>query len=327
MLSRDADEIRVLTFNGEHDFGGHTTKAWGDVYGWIADEIRPDIILLQEATHARKDGRRGLHAALHRLRMTGFLAETSTVESPNPTAILVNPAKIRIVAQYPQPTGWWHELAQCRIARAGHDGGPEVSLASVHLCARSPHRRLQEAELTVHWGQVGQVDNPDDPDGPRLQWTVPCIIGGDFNSYSGSGCELAPLPDLTATADRNHRVHRSLPDRRTPDTRPWDTLTAAGYTDLALFAHLHRDQGEQAMQGTSHGRTDQGADPARGQRPPRIDFTFANGLLPNALRTSRVIEDPNRHSDHKSLLNTFDADAFWDAAQTMLTPHLPTDAE
>ncbi|MFJ5926501.1 hypothetical protein ACIQF6_28255 [Kitasatospora sp. NPDC092948] len=322
-MARDANEIRVLTFNGEHDFGGHTTEAWKAVYGWIADDIRPDIMLLQEASHARKDGRRGLYAAMHRLGMTGFLAETSTVESPNPPAILVNPAKIRIVARYPQPTGRWHEPAQCRITRADREDGPEVSLASVHLCARSATLRLQEAELMPHWGQVGQVDNPDDPDGPRLQWTVPCIIGGDFNSYSSSAHELAPLPDLTNTADRNHRAHRTLPDRRTPDTQPWDTLTAAGFRDLALFAYLHRGQGEQAMQGTSHGRTDQGIDPARGQRPPRIDFTFANGSLPGALRSSHVIEDPNRHSDHKSLLNVFEAEPFWEAAQAMLTPHLP----
>ncbi|MET9611792.1 hypothetical protein [Kitasatospora indigofera] len=49
--------------NGEHDFGGHGTAAWNRVYTWLNNESHPDLLLLQEAAHARNDGRRGFYAA------------------------------------------------------------------------------------------------------------------------------------------------------------------------------------------------------------------------------------------------------------------------
>ncbi|MFJ5121883.1 endonuclease/exonuclease/phosphatase family protein [Kitasatospora sp. NPDC088548] len=312
--------ITLAVMNGEHDFGGHGTPAWNRVYTWLNDEIRPDILLLQEATHARKDGRRGFYAAKNKLGMNGFLAEASTLESPNPPAVLVRPSKLTIVAEYPQLTNWWHPAAQGRVTRAGHSGGPELSLASVHLCCHSPTYRLGEAELAIRWGKTGQqLEDPNDPNSRRLLTTDPCIIGGDFNSYSSSPHELAPLPDLVNIADKHHTVHRTLPDRTTPDTRPWDTLTTAGYTDLALHAYLALKQAG-AMSGTSHRRTDQGADPALGQQSSRIDFGFANGAIPKSLISADVITDPMRDTDHKLLLYVFDEESFWDSVEETVRP-------
>ncbi|MET8623779.1 endonuclease/exonuclease/phosphatase family protein [Kitasatospora sp. NPDC004669] len=307
-------KFRFLVLNGEHDFGGHETPEWRRVHEWIRKELDPDVILRQEMTYSTREGRRGFHAARHALGMTGVMAAGTTLESPNPTGIFVKESGLRLVSDYPQVTNWWHPATQVRVAHVGEHYTTELSLASVHLDCNSPTQRLREAEMAIRWGGTKEVE---DEKGQRRQVTQPCIMGGDFNSYSSFPDELGPLPDMAAVRDRHHVVHRTLPDRLTPDTRPWDTLNTAGFTDLALHAHHTLGQ-RKALRGTSHRRTDQGA--VKGQQHPRIDFIFANGSIPEAVERFEVVEVPGGASDHHGLYVVFSPHSFWQAVEETARP-------
>ncbi|MFD7580571.1 hypothetical protein [Kitasatospora sp. NPDC059817] len=312
---------RFLVFNVEHDLGGWRTKEWEQFHEWVR-KLNLVAFLRQEMTHSATDGRRGFHAARQALGMCGFMAAKTNPESPNPPAVFLRENALFIAADYPQIEGWWLPAAQGRIQHLGREGGPELALASIHLDPNSPTQRLIEAERAVKWGATKQIVGTD---GELYQVVQPCILGGDLNSYSSSPDELIPPPDFSTVLDKQHVVNRTLRDRATPDTGPWDTFTTAGFADLAHHAYAHLRQ-KKALIGTTHYRTDQGA--RTSERHPRIDFLFGNGCIPQALEKVEIVESPVKSRiDHYGILATFDPGDLWDAVEETARPRLIEEVE
>ncbi|GAA1979150.1 hypothetical protein [Kitasatospora viridis] len=312
--------ITFVNLNGEHDFGGENSAHWREAHAYLAmltRKYRIAAIARQELTHSRANGKRLLFAAGHALGMTGYIAASSTRESPNAPGIFVNEQLLRVVADYPQETGWWHPACQIKTVRAGTEASPELNLASYHLCSNDAEWRRREALMMVKWGKNEQrPKDPDDRFGERVQTTYPCLWFGDQNSYSGDEADRATLPDWDVVTDLPFRANRTTADGR-HDTGPWDVMTRAGFTDLALHAHKHLGQ---ELQGTaSLIRTDQGN--PDGIRRPRIDFGWGNGYIPETLEGVEIITKPiGSWTDHGMGLFHFRMNDFWDAVAATASP-------
>jgi hypothetical protein len=224
------DTITVAIGNLEHDGGpGRRPSAWYDWHDYVAETVRPDLLLRQECTHSHADGGNRLHQAEDLLGgMRGYLAP-ATPESPNPVGVFVNPDKITVRHVYPQVTGFWHPAMVLGIGFYGVDtGDTTLWAASWHLCGFDPGTRAFETRRMGHFTRPGHV----------------LIGGGDCNSYPvHTPAEHQELPDWSTTRDRTHHVNRSWRLDESSDTVPDRVLTALGMKDAARWhaEHGHLD--------------------------------------------------------------------------------------
>ncbi|MFF2041870.1 endonuclease/exonuclease/phosphatase family protein [Kitasatospora sp. NPDC058170] len=283
--------ITVGSFNLGHDGFTRNPRGGGHFDRWhAAHEVLSgfplDVLFRQEMSHSAADGSRLLHEAERTLGMRGFLAPSAPSESPNFTGLFVREDTFRVTGVWPQEKDWW--LPPCVVSVRYAETGVPLQLASVHLSYRSPQRRQIEADNITTWHR------------PNLA----VLVGGDFNSYSGSGVEQQPFPDWPNLLDRTHQEHRTRGGRLT-DTEPDRILTAVGIDDIALHAATRLGQAD-ALAATSS------MDPATRKRQgpaQRIDFQRASRVLLPALRDFRVVPLPDL-SDHPLTISVWDADAF-----------------
>jgi endonuclease/exonuclease/phosphatase family metal-dependent hydrolase len=300
---KDLRTLRVVCWNVEHGgFAGHLGGDSGRRRR--AHEIlrgyAPHIVLRQEMTHGHADGARLLHQEAAALGLTGLIAP-ATPESPNPTAVMYDPAVFALAAEYQHVTAGWYPICNPVVVLRGDQLATRpLSLASVHLCAHSPTIRATEARrLAVALGTHGRT----------------AILGGDFNSYPHrTAYETVPLPDWTTIPDPVHYQVRTVTTStgtRTSDTQPDEILcgtTPNGrrvFTDLAHTAAALGQPGALAATANLH-RTDQGV-------RSRIDRMYATPDLAPALRSLRVDDTVTDASDHALLIAEFDFAAFRNA--------------
>ncbi|MFE2726332.1 endonuclease/exonuclease/phosphatase family protein [Kitasatospora sp. NPDC059327] len=283
--------ITVGSLNLGHDGYTRTPRGGGHFDRWYdaheALSAYPfDVLFRQEMTHSAADGGRLLHEAERMLGMRGFLGPSAPAESPNPCGLFVREDTFRVTGVWPQEKDWW--LPPCAVSVRYAEAGVPLQLASVHLSYRSPARRQIEAGNMTTWQR------------PNLA----VLLGGDFNSYSGSGIEQQPFPDWPHIPDRTHQEHRTRAGSVT-DTEPDRILTAAGIDDVALHAATRLGQADALAPTASQ-------DPATNQRQgpaQRIDFQRASRALLPALTGFHVVPLPGL-SDHPLTISVWDADAF-----------------
>ncbi|WP_329486670.1 endonuclease/exonuclease/phosphatase family protein [Kitasatospora sp. NBC_01246] len=284
--------ITIGSFNLDHDGftksprgGGHFDK-WHEAHEILSSSYSFDVLFRQEMSHSAADGGRLLHEAERMLGMRGFMAPSAPAESHNPTGLFIREDTFRVTGVWPQEKDWW--LPPCVVSTRYAETGVPLQLASVHLGYRSPARRQIEADNMTTW------QRPD----------LAVLLGGDFNSYSGSDREQQPFPDWPNLLDRAHQEHRTRSGSVT-DTEPDRILTAVGIDDVALHAATHLGQAD-ALAATAS------MDPATRKRQgpaQRIDFQRASRVLLPALRDFRVVPLPDL-SDHPLTISVWDADAF-----------------
>lgn len=148
-------------------------------------------------------------------------------------------------------------------------------VASFHLNYASPTLWLIETEwLTTLADKAWTVPVGDGT--VRL----PCLMGGDGNSYPGPGVAGdPPVPDLWTIADERHRLHRSYPGLdggRLMDTRPDEALRLAGLEDVARYRTAQEGEGSTAVSRTVDACATHGPD-------ARVDRIYATTPLPDAV--------------------------------------------
>jgi exonuclease III len=161
----------------------------------------------------------------------------------------------------------------------------------------------------THERQLGQRPHRPVAGGTAV---LPCISGGDANSYPHADVDGAPvLPVLEEIQDRPHRLHRSYigPDgRRLMDTRPDEALRTAGLEDVARYRALAGDL--KAVARTVDRCDTHGPD-------ARIDRVYVTPELLPAVREVDVIEVPLDLSDHHIVRVQFDADVLADVLRAV----------
>ncbi|MEV0438421.1 endonuclease/exonuclease/phosphatase family protein [Streptomyces spectabilis] len=274
--------ITVAQWNLEHD-GGLDGAQWEQAHE-ILRSCRPHIVMRQEMTYSHQRGQQRLHAAEHILRLRGFLAPP-TPESPNATALFVDPRLFQVDAVYLHRTLWWHPMSN--VLAYFQDCPRPLSLASFHLCSHDADTRLSEARRMTILARPGTVS----------------LIAGDCNSYPSKPEPGIPLPDWDKVTDRAHRVHRtylSSTGQRHSDTRPDIVLRDAGFEDLARYAADHL--GQPGALAPTAGQ----CKPAQGG-PQRIDRGYGCGGLDTALEAVEVIDTKGTRAvgDHSLVLYHF----------------------
>ncbi|WP_172387337.1 endonuclease/exonuclease/phosphatase family protein [Streptomyces sp. MNP-20] len=257
--------ITVAQWNLEHD-GGADGARWEQAHE-ILRAYQPDIVMRQEMTYSHQRGQQRLHATEHILGLRGFLAPP-TPESPNSTALFVNPKLFQVDAVYPHHTLWWHPMSN--VVAYFQDCPRPLSLGSFHLCSHDADTRLTEARRMTTLARPGMVS----------------LIAGDCNSYPSNPEPGIPLPDWDTVTDRAHMVHRtylSSTGERHSDIRPDIVLTDARFEDAARYAADHLGQPHALAPTAGQCKPHQGG-------PQRIDRAYACGGLAAALESVEIID-------------------------------------
>ena len=284
------DTLRVITVNLEHNglpLGGQPDRR-EEARTHLAG-LRPDIVLRQEVrgpdgtdTSARAE----LHDEAEQLGLEIGVLAPGTRESPNATAVLINPDLVEVLEPYTHVTGMWHPIAN-PVVRLRGTSRP-LGLASMHLCSWDTDWREREARRLLILADKGRS----------------AIIGGDTNSYPHTPVERHALPDWTTVADPGHVQRRTVRDttgRLVSHTRPDGILAGvspagtAPYVELGIYAATN-GLGQPAAEVHRHEALTPTAslwprDPDQGPRQ-RIDRLYCTPDLAPALRRVWVDDSP-----------------------------------
>ncbi|MEV4976717.1 endonuclease/exonuclease/phosphatase family protein [Streptomyces scopuliridis] len=260
-----------------------------------------DLLFRQEMWDADADG----GAVLAELE--GILGMRGWVGPGCCTAVFAKPDLFEPIRQWPDTWPMWilpPTALTLRLRPAGPEAVP-LLVVSYHLNYASATNRLAEAEaLTVYhdqrWTLPGGRSTP-----------LPLIAEGDNNSYRGSPRLPGQLEPPTVERARHERyfVHRShpMPDgSRAMDTRPDDTLRAAGLIDLGRQLATERPTAAAAaLAPTVNSGHRHGAD-------YDIDRFYASQMLTPAVTSMDVVEVKPGESDHHIVRLRLDRDVLCD---------------
>ncbi|KQV12037.1 MULTISPECIES: hypothetical protein [unclassified Kitasatospora] len=201
------DVVTVGSWNIEHNGGESDGKGGGSVerryaaYEWLAG-LGPFDVFAQEMTHAdRFRGRLRWEGARRLGGLPPFVNPGPTPASPNPPGLMLNSDSFWPTGVWPESKGWWH--GPCAVDTrmvAEVEAAASLTIASVHLCSRSPRFREVEANLITGWMAANRA----------------VLVMGDMNSYSGQD---AGITDFGHVEDLPFREHRTM-DGTTPHTEP-----------------------------------------------------------------------------------------------------------
>jgi exodeoxyribonuclease-3 len=234
-------------------------------------ELRPDVLLLQEARNYAAAGSTLWFETERLLGMRGFVGLAPQTEQN--TAIFIAPF-IRPVRVETDSAHFHHALL---VLTAEVPEFPQpVTFISAHLCPNGAGVRAREAAYLV----------------PHATAAALTLVGGDFNTISdhdGVPADLAGLP-------AHHRVRYTEPDGITPDGRPLQWLESAGLHDVGFRAGRHAD----ATVPTAGFKDTEFA-------TFRSDYFLASVTLLKSLKDYRVIrnEVTDKASDHDPIWAEF----------------------
>ncbi len=296
------DVITIASWNLEHDGwtsdgrGGGNLDRWYAAHQWLATLGPFDAFARQEMTHSLNWRRRMAWQAGAVLGgMIPFVHSDPTPASRNPTGLFLDASTFWPIGEWPEDKGWWHGPTAVETRLHGtHPDAATLTLASVHLCSRSPRIRETEAELVTGWTDRRRA----------------LLVTGDMNSYSGQDKELTDFTS-NAVSDLPFITHRTA-DGRTPHTTPDERLRTAGLIDLARYAADHLGQDEATAPTGSMRRPDQGG----GQR---IDRAYLTAELAPAL-VSFEVHTRLDLSDHSLLLMRFDRETLFEGLMALAGP-------
>ncbi|WP_405969105.1 endonuclease/exonuclease/phosphatase family protein [Streptomyces sp. NBC_00988] len=261
--------------------------------------LNPHLVFRQEMWGAGTNGNTILYELEQVLGLRGWLGPESC------TAVFADPSVFQPVREWDTAAPMWVLPPTALIMRylpAGAEAMP-LALVSYHLNYASGTTRVAEAEWLSTWADKRWTT----PQGEVVR--MPCLAGGDNNSYPVPGVEGDPaLPVLEEIEDKTHRLHRSYVganDTRVMDTRPDEALSTAGLEDLARYWATARQGDKQAVSRTVNACATHGPD-------SRVDRVYGtNDLLP-AVTGVDVIEVSEDDSDHHIVRVTLDGDCFSD---------------
>ncbi|MEU8919496.1 endonuclease/exonuclease/phosphatase family protein [Kitasatospora sp. NPDC048545] len=265
----------VIYWNVEH--GKHLDEACE----WLASQ-RPDLVFWGEL----QPGDQG--RVQDALGMAGYLAAHTPV-SPNQNAIFLRPDgpfefAVEHTAQHRRAP--WHPKANLQVAirdEHGNTGPGLLALVCEHSCYWSPTLRLIEAEW---YSTVSKADG-------RV------LAMGDWNSPPvGEEPDLARITDLQFLHNRTY-LHPTL--GRIPDTRPDETMAAAGYVDLARHTAARSSDHAPLTPTAGYRNPAQGGD-------RRIDRAYADPGTASAITSFDVVPGLEHLSDHRPIRAVFDLD-------------------
>lgn len=286
-------EITLLSWNFENN--GKEDPAKRLKAHELLVSLNPHLVLRQEMWGADTNGNTILYELERVLGLRGWLGPGAC------TAVFADPGVFQPVREWDNAAPMWVLPPTALIMRylpAGTEAMP-LALASYHLNYASATTRVAEAEWLSTWADKQWTT----PRGEVVR--MPCLAGGDNNSYPVPGVEGDPaLPVLEEIEDRRHRLHRSYVGAngtRLMDTRPDEALRTAGFEDLARYWAGARHGGKRAVSRTVNACATHGPD-------SRVDRVYGtNDLLP-AVTGVDVIEVPEDDSDHHIVRVTLDGD-------------------
>lgn len=290
--------LRIMSVNLEHSglpIGGQPDRRYA-ARAHMAT-YRPHIVLRQEVRGPDGTYEAAMAELVDEARALGLavaLLAPGTPESPNATAVMVDPELFEVQDRFVHVTGMWHPIANPVVRLRG--ASRPLSLASFHLCSWSASWRELEAERLLILADKGRS----------------AIIGGDTNSYPHAAVERHTLPDWREVDDAGHARRRTVTDRSgrwVAHTRPDEILagtTPAGtapYIELGAYAATN-GLGQPAAEVHQHEALTPTAslwprDPDQGPRQ-RIDRLYCTPDLAPALMRVWVDDSPAwaKYSDH-----------------------------
>jgi exodeoxyribonuclease III len=198
--------LRVLTYNtlfAGRD-GDDDRRAQAQIE--LIRQVKPDVLLMQEAKGFEAGGGAMLHALEARIGMRGFLALAPRT-GQNIAIFIREPLKATSFEA--DGANFHHVLASLKVALPG---GRPVTLLSAHLCPNGPAvRRREAAYLAVQAAPDALV-----------------LLTGDFNSASPHDPAPAGFDALPA----HHRARYLADDLGGADTSVMAGLEAAGWVDV-----------------------------------------------------------------------------------------------
>lgn len=290
-------KLTVLNWNFQ-DNGGGDQATWSKGHDLLA-RLSPDLLLRQEPWDATDNGHTIHNLQEEILGLRGWIGQRSR------TAVYANTSLFSSVRDWRDKTApFWVQPPTPVLFRyrpAGSGALPFVAM-SFHLHYCSVTHRLSESETATTYADRWWIT----PDGRKV--SLPCLLGGDNNSYPHQDLPAAPaLPVPASIKDKRHLVHRSrlLPDgTRVMDTLPDKTLRDAELFDLARFwAQKSRDMG--AVARTVNASDTHGPD-------ARIDRVYGTSHFLPAVINVDVIEVDLDLSDHHIVRITLDGDILAD---------------
>jgi Exonuclease III len=265
-------KLKILTWNtlyaGYDGLDDRRAKAQID----LLDELKPDVLLMQEAKGLEANGNARLFELEARTGMRGFLALAPRT-GQNIAIFIREP--LRPLAFETDGANFHHTLASLRVVLPGSETA--LTLMSAHLCPNGALVRQREAAYLA----VQAI--PD-----RLT-----LLAGDFNSVSPHDTE----PDDFAALPAHHRTRYLADDLRTIDRRVMAQLESAGWVDVA-YALGTSDVPTVPTRAYSNAEF----------APMRCDYLLASRALANCARTCEVVRTPatDMASDHYPVLAIFD---------------------
>ncbi|WP_062214546.1 endonuclease/exonuclease/phosphatase family protein [Streptomyces sp. NBRC 109706] len=186
----DGEVLRVVSWNIEHNgipIGGQPDRR-ARARAVLAAH-RPHIVLRQEVRGPKgtfESALTELETEAAALGLEIAVLAPGTDESPNATAVLVDPELFEVEHRYVHTTGMWHPIANPVVRLRGTS--KPLGLASAHLCSWDPAWREREAQRLLVLADKGRS----------------ALIGMDGNSYPHTAMERHRLPDWRMVADTAH---------------------------------------------------------------------------------------------------------------------------
>ena len=226
----------------------------------IINEVKPDILVLNECNHFELNRHHNLHRMERGTKMRGLFAPANTGFH---VALFVKPHIL--ILEHQATSTVHHAMLEARLEIESQ----QVSIVGVHLCPFGGQNRLAEAELLTRMAR-------------QREWV---FIAGDMNSISphdAAGCRIGDW------APRRQARHL-LAGTRELDTRAIALLENAGLIDLA------RRAGKASTPTALTSLRDE-----HESYRLRIDYIFGSPLVAQHLQGVEVVntEMADRASDH-----------------------------
>ena len=199
--------MRIMSYNTL--FGGHdgSDNRRYEAQIKLVNEVKPDVLLVQEAKDFQQAGMKLLLAMEDACGMRGFLAHAP--HTGQNTGIFIR-TPIKPLSFEADAVHFHHAAAIVTLALP--DVSKPVTVISVHLCPFGPHVRMREANYLTNYADDAAFT----------------LLAGDFNSVSPHDPEPLGLEDLPA----RFRARYTTPGAGQADRNVMQAFYHAGFVDI-----------------------------------------------------------------------------------------------
>jgi len=237
----------------------------------LIDEIKPDILLIQEAKNYTANGMSLLFKMEERINMRGFIGPAP--HTGQNTGIFISPV-IKPISVEVDSEHFHHAVVVLKINVPGFD--KPVTLISAHLCPFGPNVRLREVYYLTNYEAADAYT----------------LLAGDFNSVSPYDPDPSGIDELPS----HFRARYVSPDGKDVDKRTLEILYQAGFIDIA---HLLGKNFETTVPAANFTGTE--------FVPFRSDYILTSKALSSLATCYQVIKNPitDFASDHYPVMAEF----------------------